>query len=423
MNRFCRIAAACIMCSIIALSSAFTASASETSSADASTTSSNTTAATTTTTTKAPTISFSKMYIIGSNGKYYNPTPNYSDSTNKYSYTVPDWMEKAQICFKAKKGMTVTCGDTTGSYSSSLGAYQVEVELSGKSKEFEISFKSSDITRTFTITVYRKQIDTYFQKVVVKDGDSTLEAEGSIDSGLTYIVEDDVDELTVVFTPRHENEVRLQKTGGVSELLELKNNCYTTTMDLELGTNEFVATSVAGDVTATVNITVIRGSAASSSSEAPVSSSEPVYITPSEIIADISSEDPYPSDYFYSSEESDGGFFSSDTNPILWILLGVVIAVVIGACIFMIANMGAKRDTRPMSVPRNSRGRSRDLRYYVDDYDDGYDDYDDDSYYDGYERGDSRRQPPRRQSRPPARRNSQDLYYDDYDDYDGYDDY
>ena len=101
-----------------------------------------------------------------------------------------------------------------------------------------------------------------------------------------------------------------------------------------------------------------------------------------------------------------GGLFDG-MSPIMWVFIGVIITVVIGACIFMIVNMGSKKDDGGYYEEEPYYQEPRRPRRNLADYaDDDYDDYDDYSYND-------------RGRRPSGRPSSRGRNFDDYDD-DGY---
>lgn len=397
------------------------------------------------TTTKAPAnVTLKGIHMIGSNGKNYLASPSYAAGTNKYTFTLPDWMEEASLVIKGAAGLTITSDDTEFSYTKATGYYTGDFTFKAKTQSFKVLVKNGDGgERTLTIGVTRTAIKTYFEKVAVLNGSDTLDGEGSIADGLEYEVDGDVTSLKLRVTPRHEQEISLQRNNDDPTVLELKNGRYEATLELTGGEDVFTVTSKAGTQTVTVTIKIINTDTVSSevSSIEEVSSMEEASSEETVSNTDFVSIDNTPAPV----EEEDG------TSPLIWVLIGVVIAVILGACIFLIVSSGSNRRPPSGNPPRRGGGRSnRDLRGYVDDYDDysdnnysggeyyeddnydnGYNfggEYEDDGYYDDTpSRQNTRRNPPSVQrGRSPqspgsryAPKDSNYGYYDDDDDFFG----
>ena len=76
-----------------------------------------------TTTTVAPaTVKISNFYMLGSNGKYYLCSPTLADNVDKYTFTIPNWMEETTIVVKGVAGLKLESSSTTYSSGTNFGS-------------------------------------------------------------------------------------------------------------------------------------------------------------------------------------------------------------------------------------------------------------------------------------------------------------
>ncbi|MBQ6797246.1 MAG: hypothetical protein IJP10_04445 [Clostridia bacterium] len=467
-----------------------------------------TTATTAPTTAAAQTkLELKALSSVGSNQKNYLCSPNYSNSTDNYSFNVPDWMPSLTVKITGPSGLS--CSSSSVSFSESNGVYSGTFELKEKTQSFSVKFSSnSGQSRTLNITVRRSTIECFFDKVILRLGDNEIAPKsGSVNDGLVYELASGTKSCEFRLTPRHENEVFFENTtvradgtrvvdaANAKEKQTLEYYRYTIKPDLIEGTNTFVATITAGSVTKTCNITVIVGdpnanSAAGTTTTSAISSIPPVsgqqtvtdygcsingttmtltnastgvtqtYYRSDGTAADSiygtwSASDGSGTMVFYadntclvngtscgytlngtalriesftmtSPSEDTGTVLPTTTqakqsggllggmSPLMWVLIGIIITVVLGACIFMIVNMSSSGSKNRMPeddyydepLYRDSR-RGRNLADFAgddygdyDDYDRGYggrnrpyqgrqrnvsfDEYDDDDYYGRY---------------------------------------
>lgn len=472
------------------------------------------TEATTTTTTAAATTTASSTKLelkalsaVGSNQKNYLCSPNFSNSTDNYSFNVPDWMPSLNVKITGPAGLS--CSSSSVSFSESSGVYTGTFELKEKSQSFSVKFSSnSGLSRTLNITVRRSAIDCFFDKVILRQGETEVAAKsGSIADGLVYELPSGTKSCELRLTPRHENEVffenttvkadgsRLVDAAAAKEKLTLEYYRYTVKPNLIEGTNTFVATITAGSVTKTCNITVIVGDPNANSAAGTTTTTSSVTAVPpvsgqqtvtdygcaingttmtltnastgitqtyyrsdgtssDSIYGTWSASDGSGTMVFYADNtclvngtscgytlngtalriesytqtspsedtgtvlpttaaKNPGGGLFSGMSPLMWVLIGIIITVVLGACIFMIVNMSSGSKNRPVMeddyydepLYRDTR-RNRNLADFAgDDYDD-YGDYD--RGYGG------------RNQRGGYQNRSRNMSFDDYDDDDYY---
>lgn len=321
-------------------------------------------------------VSISSLYMLGSNQKYYNPSPSLTAGVNSYSFNVPDWMPSVTICIKSVSGLSVTADNAT--FTSNGSTYRGEITLDSDKKTVAVSMTGTAGTRSLSITVRKISIETFFDTVTMMDGDKTVEAQGTIADGLTYTLNSGVTERVLRIMPRHENEVFIENLTNDStgnpvagtepkQKLELTNSRYETTLKLIEGTNKFTITISAGTVTKTCEITVIVGNANANEVIVTTTTTAPVISDSDDTGALVTTAPTAP------TATAGGGL-----SPIMWVAIGIIIAVVIGACIFMIVNMssGNSRDHIPPidEPPLYRPQRGRNLGDFADDdyYDDGY---------------------------------------------------
>lgn len=404
----------------------------------------------------APTVKLEQLRVKGSNSKIYLSTPNLSDSTNAYSFGVPDWMETATITFIGKEGIAATCSSGQSVVATGTN-YSVGVELTGDKQTFTLTLKKDSITRNIELTINRRKIDCYIENIMLYNGDNEITAQGSIDGGqMTFTLPSgSLDNIKLRVKPRHEETVSIANTTKLLEgetvkdgdKVKLKLNDYSTyypinlsTTDsfdhLEEGTNTYYVEVKAGSVTRICDVTVIVGDPNANSPTTTTTTTTTTAPVQDPMSTTGSTAPTYTSGQQTLPGSSGGSGSSLDNIPkVLWILIAIIAMVVIGSCIFMIVNMNANNrrpsgynnydyDYGPPARRRRNLTEYMDDEYYDDygydrgrggrynDYD-GYDDYDQPprrgryNEYDGYDDYDN---PPRRQR------------YDDYDNYDGFDD-
>lgn len=376
----------------------------------------------TTTTTAPATVKISNFYMLGSNGKYYLCSPTLADNVDKYTFTIPNWMEETTIVVKGVAGLKLESSSTTFT-EPSAGVYEgplKEIVKAEQNYSFTLTDSSTGLKRTIYITVYRSKLACKIESVTMYKGDNVVTPTGSIDEGLTYTLDSGTTSgISFTIMPRHENTVQITKLTGLADneaptsdrttKLELnKSRRYSFKPELVEGTNVYLLEVEAGEVKKSCTINIIVGDA---NANAPTTTT----VTPTTSFTDLPTTlQTLPTT---SYDDNAGGFTMS---PLLWVFVGVIIAVVLGACIFLIANAVSKNrdddyddyDDDYYNRPRRPVSRGRNLADYVDDdYDDGYGsgrsyhrggDYD--SYDDGYS------------SRRPSGRGSYGGNYDDYDD-------
>lgn len=375
--------------------------------------------------TQAPApIKLSNFYMVGSNGKHYLCDPTLADNVDKYTFRIPNWMEETTVVVKAAAGLKMEGSGV--SFTEKSGVYEAkltEIVKAEQSYSFTVTDPATSKTRTISINLLRQKIDCKIESVTMYKGDNAVTPSGSVADGLTFTLPSGTTSgVSFTIMPRHENVVRMTRLTGLADgetpgaertqTLELnKSTRYSYTPTLEEGTNTFRLEVEAGDVKKNCSISVIVGDA---NANAPTTTTEATVPTAVASVTDAPTTiatlptNPLP-------EEKDGFKMS----PLLWVFLGVIITVVIGAIIFLIANsVGKNRDYDDYDdyddygdggdyyddQPRRPAPRGgRDLTDYIDDdYDDGYgsggsysgrsrSSYRDDGYDDGYSRGGSRR--------------------------------
>ncbi len=338
----------------------------------------------TTSTTAAPTVSLSNLYVLGSNNKNYLADPSLSAGNNKYSFYLPDWMEEAKLIIKSSEDISVSC--ESAEFEKKDGAYQGLFKLGSSKNTFKVTVKSGDKERELTVVIFLSDIPCKLEKITllkkseeVKTFTETEKIEHTFPSGTTS-------GISLRIVPRHEQTVEITNLTGIPENQITGNEQktklnmheaykrYDTDLTLVEGTNVFLVTVTAGKVKKESKITIIVGDA-NANITTTTAPTEPSMTAPTEgTTAFILPTEP-------NDREEVGA--AGSFPPVLWVTVGVVIAVVLGACIFMIVNMGN----------RNNNGGGGGGGY------DGYDDYD------------------RRQPHYPARRNLSEYVGDDYDEY------
>ncbi|MBE6754026.1 MAG: hypothetical protein E7559_06740 [Ruminococcaceae bacterium] len=348
---------------------------------------------TTTTQPPAPTVKVTNFYMEGSNGKMYLCSPTLADNVDKYTFTIPNWMEETNVVIKATSGLKADCSVST--FKESSGVYEAELKEIVKAEQtysFTLTDPATNAQRTLYITLYRSKLTCKIESVTLKKSDSTISSAGSIEEGLTYTLDSgSTSGYSFTIMPRHENTVTMIRKTGLAEnepitddrktKLELNSTRrYTFKPELVEGTNVYTLEVEAGDVKKSCDITIIVGDP---NANAPTTTTESTLPTePSQIVTE-------PSALPTTAPQYSGGD-GFEMKPILWIFVGVIIAVVLGACIFLIANMIGKRheddyDDDYYDRPLGRPSRGRDLTDYIDDdYDDGYGSY---GGYDGYDDG------------------------------------
>lgn len=457
---------------VVSVNAPSVAATEDTGSSSESTTTTTTTASTTTTTAAAPEgVEISQVYCYGSNSKLYNQVIKFSSVSNSYTanVSIPLWMKSLQINIKSVSGATITYDGNEFSANGSVYSYTFNFDAASKYKTttYKISIKKGDKESTLTFNLTQTTFETKLESVSV----DSVAAQGTNSAGYTYNLPSGTTSCKIKLKTRSEETVTLGKAGEEAKTLELTSDkIFLEKVSLTEGENVFNITVSAPGTTISTTLKITVGEAVVSSEV----SSEPDEIE-SDVVGEISETDIPPAETIESSEPesvpviSDTNTSSGGTSPLIWILIGVVIAVVIGACIFMIAGMGGGKKNSG-NGSRNYNGgyrtpspapvRRRDLGRYVDDnydeyyndhynepadaYDDyyneqsdAYDDYyaqqgdmyDDGGYYqDGGYHNDYGNQPRQRDGYPQRRdgqrqqyqsqrrgnRNDVDNYYDDY---------
>ncbi|MBQ4313139.1 MAG: hypothetical protein IJC18_02905 [Clostridia bacterium] len=397
---------------------------------------------TTTTTTAAPSgPSISGFHVIGSNNKFYLCSPDLAPGVDKYSFSVPNWMEQITLVIKTAAGTSITSDGT--SFKESSGVFTCDFELTKSSQTFSIVMEGSSGKRTLSVTVYRSNIPCSIESVsLIKGGEAVTAKSGSVADGLSYEFASGTTEgISIRVVPRHEEKVLLTKLTGIPEeeweditdeektqlTLHETYKRYDYTLPLEEGTNLFRLEVKAGEVIRTSDITVIVGDPAANATQ------------PTTTTTATSATDAPTTTVFTVSTTAAGEGGSGGLSSIVWVLIGVVGTVIVGACIYAIVNVsgGGNRQRDYDDYDYNQpplRSRRRNLTDYIDDsyyedggqpmyrdrggfdnYSDGYSDGYGDNYGYGGRRGgyDDYQQPPRRGG------SSGYSDYDDYDDFGG----
>ncbi len=440
-----------------------TSTTSTTASTKASTTTSSTTTTTKATTTATPQngVAVSQLFCYGSNNKLYNQLIKFSSTSESYTanVSIPLWMKSIQVNIKSVSGAKITYDGTEFSADGSMFTHTLEFDAATKYKTTTYKFiiKKDDKESTLTLKLSQTVFETKLESVSV----DSKTAEGSNEEGYKYILPSGTSSCRIKLRTRSEESVTMGKAGTEPKKLELNSDkVFLEKVQLEEGENKFNISVISPGATINTTLTIYVG-------EEPVSSqvqSEPIeeeifetdtsYTDlPSEIVGSI---EPEVSSVVSVHDESDGA-----ASPLIWVLIGVVIAIVIGACIFMIASMGGgnKKNysggySRPQYTGTPYRAapppaRRRDLGRFVEDdygYDDYYGDqpnhypednyypnddyyqedqysddgyYQDGGYYDNYNNSQDRydRQPPQRQQYQSQRRGNRNDFDDFYDDY------
>ncbi len=444
---------------VLASESTTESSESTTASSESTSTSSTTssTSATTSTTAAKKGVEVTQVFCYGSNKKLYNQLIKFSKISDQYTanVSVPLWMTSLEINIKSVSGATVTYDGNEFSANGSLYTYTLSFDATKKysTKAYKINIKKGDKESVLTLNLAHTVFETKLESVSV----DSVAAEGSNADGYKFTLPEGTTSCRIKLKTRSEESVTLGKAGAEAKKLELTSDkIFLEKVDLEDGENVFNINVLAPGTTISTTLTITVGEA--------VVSSDISSVPTEEVITETDQSDPgYIENEPISSETQVSSIVSNvsdndekETSPLIWILIGVVIAVVIGACIFMIASMGGSnknrrsdRYDRPYSggayrQPAPPPARRRDLGRYVDD-DYGYDDYygepsdsyaddgyyeeddyyEDDGYYDDYNRQpparggrDQRydRQPTRQQYQSQRRgnRNDFDDFYDDY---------
>ena len=299
------------------------------------------TTAPTETTAAAPTVKLSNLYVVGSNKKNYLADPSLSAGNNKYSFYLPKWMEEATIMVKSSEDISVSCDDAD--FSGSGGVYSGKCKLESSKNTFSVKVKGDDAERTLSITIFLSDIPCKLEKITLMKNSEEVKAfsepeklEYTFPSGTTSGVS-----LRII--PRHEQTVEIVNLTGIPEdqitgneqktKLSLHETYmrYDTDLTLVEGTNVFLVTVTAGTVKKECKATIIVGDP-NANLITTTQSTEPTSAPTTEYsVSPIETQPTEP-------EKPVGA--ASSFPPVLWVTVGVVIAVVLGACIFMIVNMG-----------------------------------------------------------------------------------
>ncbi len=423
-----------------------------------STTTTTTTSSTTTTTTTPPQngVTVSQVFCYGSNSKLYNKLIKYSEMSEKYTanVSVPLWMTSLEINIKSVSGAKVTIDGTEFSADGSLFTHTIEFDAATKykTKTYTILIKKDDKQSTLTFNLAQSVFETKLENVYV----DSKSAEGTNESGYKYTLPTGTTSCKIKLKTRSEEAVSMGKAGEELEKLELNSDkVFLEKVQLSEGENVFNISVTAPGTTINTTLTITVGEPVVSSEVSSMVSSDPVEENTS--ATDIPD---FPAGIDVSSEPEESSQVripddvKKSTSPLIWVLIGVVIAVVIGACIFMIASMGGGNKSRPSgnynrpyggnmyrAAPPPAPARRRDLGRFVDD-DYGYDDYyteptpqypednyypndeyyqdegyyQDGKYHDDYSR-DGYQRPPQRQQYQSQRRGNRNDYDEFYDDY------
>lgn len=329
---------------------------------------------TTTTTTKADAISLSNLYIVGSNNKNYLADPSLTVGVDKYSFYVPDWMETATLIIKSSASLTIESDGVT--FEGSTGSYIGQLKLTEKKNTFTVKLTSGDAERTLTVVVYLSNLPCKLESVSILKGSEVLktfdsepeEAEYTLPSGT-------LSSISLRIVPRHEQKVSITNLTGIPKeeitgkeeetVLTLHETYKRYDHDLTLveGTNVFLIKVTAGTVEKTCTLTIIVGDAMANMT----TTTAPTESTTASTVSTISSAATTSS----ALNDTASGGTTSSFPPVLWVTIGVVIAVVVGACIFMIINLG-NRENRNNYDDYEDYGQQRypvrrNLGDYVDD--------------------------------------------------------
>lgn len=351
-----------------------------------STSSTSSTSATSTTTTKPEEkIKLSNLYVVGSNNKNYLADPSLTAGVNKYSFYLPDWMEEATLILKSSESLVISSEDAA--FEGRNGSYTGKLKLSGSKNTFKVTLESGENKRELTIIVYLSDIPCKLEKVSIIRSSEAVAATGSSTDKLDYsFASGTTSGVSLRIVPRHEQSVSITNLTGIpadqitgnepkTDLkLHEEYKRYDHPLTLVEGTNVFLVTVTAGNVKKQCTVTIIVGDANANITTTTVSTESTT--TSSTAPTTISTFSPLPT----TESQISGGTESSSFPPVLWVTVGVVIAVVLGACIFMIVNMGG----------RNNGGAYNDYDDYDYDYEPAYPprrnlaDYMDDDYGYGY---------------------------------------
>ncbi len=419
------------------------------SSTDKTTESTTATTASTTATTIAPAngVQITQVFCYGSNNKLYNQLIKYSKLSEQYTanVSIPQWMTSCQINIKSVNGAKVSCDGTEFSVNGNVFTHTFTFDAATKTKKntYKISIKKDDKESILTFNLTQTVFETKLESILV-DSKAT---EGSNENGYKITLPTGTSTCKIKLRTRSEESVSFAKKGEELEKLDLnEEKVYLEKVELSEGENVFNITVNAPGTSISTTLTIMVGEEVVSSDVVSVPVVE--NITDTDISdtdippAATESEEPEISSVVTPQEPSKGG-----TSPLIWVLIGVVIAVVIGACIFMIASMGGSgsKNSRPANYGRQYNNypyrvappplpvRRRDLGRFVEEdygYDEYYEDqseddfYQDDGYYseegfyDDYNRqGSYERQQPQRQQYQSQRRGNRNDFDDFYDDY------
>lgn len=328
----------------------------------------------TTTTTAAPTVPLSNLYVVGSNNKNYLADPSVSASVNKYSFYLPDWMETCTLVMKSGSSFTAESEGVT--FEGSSGTTTGEFKLEESRNTFTVKLKSGDIERTLTIVIYLSEIPCKLESVSLIRNDDVIKSFTSGFDKAEYTFASGTTTASLRIVPRHEQTVTITNLTGIpaenvtgqepAVTLNLHETYkrYDTTLNLVEGTNLFVIKVKAGDVEIKCNLTIIVGDPLANATTTTVTTESttiptvPPTAPPTENVTQPT-----------TAPQQSGGTTSS-FPPVLWVTIGVVIAVVLGACIFMIVNMGNKENERAAYDDYDRQPRypvRRNLTDYVDD--------------------------------------------------------
>ena len=378
----------------------------------------------TTTTTERKSVSISNFKIIGSNNKYYLCSPELSGDVDAYSFNIPDWMESVTLYIKAAKGLDISCDDAD--FKEDSGEYRGKISnITKSSQAYTVVLEGSGATRKLNITIRRSEIPCYFDSISMYKGDDAVSSSGSISDGMSYTLPSGTTGgVTLRVKPRHENEVTVTNLTGIDPsqvtgaeqktTLELntKSMRYDYKPTLVEGTNVFRFNVSAGSVLKTCDVTVIVGDA---NANAATTTTETQMTETSQADVPTSAPVTMATNVTTAPNGNVAGATEGRMSPILWVLIGVICTIILGAIVFMIVNLSSKRDDYDDydddygyddGYRRGGRGRGRrNLAEYVDD------EYSDDEYYDA-------EQPIYRDQEEYDDRYGDGYSYDDtYDDY------
>jgi len=339
------------------------------------------TTATTTTTTKADAVPLSNLYVVGSNNKNYLCDPSLTVGVDKYSFYLPNWMESATLVIKSSANIKAESDGVT--FEGSGGVYTGQFKLANSKNTFTVKLTSGDSVRTLTIVMYLSNIPCKLESVsILKNSEVVKTFDSEPEKGEYSFPSGTLTGISLRIIPRHEQTVTITNLTGIPENQITGNEAetpltlhetykrYDYSLTLVEGTNVFLIKVKAGTTEKTCKVTIIVGDAMANITTTTVPTESTT--VPTEPTVGTIAPIPEPEE---NRDDTASGSTASSFPPVLWVTIGVVIAVVIGACIFMIVSMGNRQNN------------------------DGYGDYDD---YD-------------RRPRYPVRRNLADYVDDDYD--------